>query len=142
VFGFMKSLLDQFRFTEYQYYIAVFCLVIFLGNLLGGLLHGLFLAYGGPMKPRKLFDTISFRWCLFSDLLLLIFALYYHAALISMIEVTHVVYWLFSLAAAPMLAIIGSQITAVIFIKKIEANRREYARRLKAHRATQKERDV
>ncbi len=136
MFGFVESVLNLFHFTEFQYYIAVFCTVIFLGNFLGGLIYGLILAYGGPIRPRRLTHRIAFRWCLFSDLVLILFALYYHAALIRLLEPSHVVFWLFSLIATPILAYISSEITGLIFRKRIAANRREYQRRVAAGKGT------
>jgi hypothetical protein len=134
MFGVVKYVLDMFHFSEFQYYIAVFCLVVFLGNFLAGLLYGIALAFGGPLKPRQLSDRIAFRFCVFSDLLLVVFAIYYHTALIGEIEPSHFVFWLFAVFATPILAFISSQITGLIFRKRIAANRREYRRRVEAGR--------
>ncbi len=140
MFGFMDVILKMFGFTDLQYFIAIFCLVIFLCNLLGGLITSIILAYSGPIRPRRMAEKLSVRWCLFSDLLMIVFAVYYHAALVHSIEPSHVVYWLFALIAAPLLAFIGSQITGLVFAKRIEDNKREYIRRVNAMRAAKRAR--
>lgn len=122
----LDGILVLFGFTKLTYMIGIVCMLTLLGNFLGGLLHGILLGYGGPIKPRKLSDRMSMRACLMSELFILIFALYYHAVLIEEVILAHVVYWAFTLLAAPILAFIGSQVTQLTFAKKIEVNKRAY----------------
>ncbi len=122
----LNQVLLLFGFTELTYMIGVVCMLTLLGNFLGGLLHGILLAYGGPIKPRKLFDRMSVRMSIASELFILSFALYYHIMLIEDLVIAHLVYWAFALLAGPILAFIGSQITHLIFAKKIEANEKAY----------------
>lgn len=123
---FVKQILILFGFTKYQMIIAVFCLVILLGNFLGGLLRSIILAHGGPLKPMKTTQTMGFRLVLMSELFMLIFALYYHGMLIQTIDVSHVIYWIFAITSAPVLAFMGSQITYLVFEKKITENYKKY----------------
>lgn len=131
----LDGILVLFGFTKLTYMIGIVCMLTLLGNFLGGLLHGILLGYGGPIKPRKLSDRMSMRACLMSELFILIFALYYHAVLIEEVILAHVVYWAFTLLAAPILAFIGSQVTQLIFSDKIEVNKRAYKDWVKFQRA-------
>ena len=138
MYGLLEMILGLFGFTRYQEIIAIVCLVILLGNLLGGLLHSIVLALGGPWPERKLTDRISFRIVLSSEVFLIIFAIYYHAILIETVTITHVVYWSFTVATAPILALIGTQITYMVFAKQIKADKRAY-REWAAARKAQKD---
>ncbi len=135
---FLEQILKLFGFTEMSIVIGIFCLVIMLGNLFGGLMNSVMLAMGGPIKRRKLFDRMSFRACLFSEILLLVFAGYYHAIMIQSIAVVHIVYWSFTLLAAPVLAFIGSQITYLVYGDKIEKNYRMYKKLMQQKKANGK----
>lgn len=122
----IETFLNLFGFTKYQYMIAAVCVVILLANFAGGLMSSVILANAGPQKERPFTDRIAFRMALMSEIALVIFAIYYHIALIQDVTSTHVVYWCFTLLAAPLLAFIGSQITYLVFSKKIEANKIAY----------------
>ena len=138
MYDLLEMTLTLFGFTRFQEIIAVVCLVILLGNLLGGLLHSIMLAFGGPRPERKLTDRISFRIVLSSEVFLIIFAIYYHAILIGTVTFAHVVYWGFAMVAAPVLAVIGTQISYMVYAKQIEANKRAY-RKWAAGRKAQKD---
>lgn len=135
----IESVLFAFDFFERQVEISLVCLIIFLCNFFGGLMRSVILAYGGPIKPRKLKDRMSFRLFLSSVLFLLIYAFYYHAFLIQSIEPTNLVYWGFALLATPLLAVISSQITALIFAEKIARNERAYRKLARARRERRRE---
>ena len=122
----INQILRLFGFTEYQVFIAVFCMVVLLGNFLGGLLRSIVLAYSGPLKRRKLTETVGFRLAMASELILILFAFYYHAALIGTVDASHVIFWAFTLMSSPVLAYMGSQITFLIYQKKIEQNYKNY----------------
>jgi hypothetical protein len=135
VFDLLNDLLSLFGFNKHQFIIASFCLVVLLGNFLGGLLRSISLAYGGPIRPRKATDSMAFRMVLASELTVAIFALWYHGILVSSISVSHLVYWVFTLMTAPVLAFIGSQVTHMIFSSRIQANKAAYQRWVNAQRA-------
>ena len=135
MFGFIDAVLSFFGFVEQQATIALFCLLVFLLNFAGGLLRGMILAYGGQFKERPLKDRMSFRLCMASLLLVVVYALYYHGALVQNIETGHLIYWAFTMLAAPLLAIIGSEITSLVFAKRIEAKKVAYRKRETAQRA-------
>ena len=122
----VKQILVLFGFTKYQMIIAIICLVVLLGSFLGGLLRSIMMASGGPLKPLKTTQTMGFRLVILAEAMLLIFAFYYHAILIQTIDVSHVIYWVFALLSAPVLAFMGSQITYLVFQKKIEENYDKY----------------
>ena len=135
MFGFIDSVLKFFGFVEQQETIALVCLLAFLVNFLGGLIRSIVLAFAGPIKDRNLKDRMSFRLSMASLLLLAFYALYYHAILVQKIEVGHLIYWGFSVLAAPLLGIIGSEITGLIFAKPIASNREAFRRWDTAQRA-------
>ena len=97
---------------------------VFLANLLGGLLSNIILAYAGPITERKLTERMGFKMCMASELMLVIYAFYYHAVLIQTVVLTHVVYWFLSMWMIPLLAVFGAQITHLIFTKEIQANKK------------------
>lgn len=131
----IDQVLKVFGFTELTYMIGIVCMVMLLGSFLGGLLFNIFLAHGGPIKPRKLFDRMSVRSCIMAELFLVIFAIYYHLVLIEHIILAHAVYWLFTFLVTPILAFIGAQISYLIFADKIESNKRAYKLWMKNRKA-------
>ena len=135
MFGFIDTVLKFFGFVEQQHTIALVCLLMFLLNFSGGMIRGLILAFGGAIKERPLKDRMSFRLCLATILLMAVYALYYHGVLIQEIETGHLIYWAFSIMAAPLLAVIGSEITGIVFAKKIAANKAAFRKRENAERA-------
>lgn len=132
------DILTLFGFTQLTLIIPVVCIMMMLGSFLGGLLRGIILAMGGPIRPRKLFERMSFRAILMGEIFVGGFAGYYHGIIIESIELTHMVYWGFTLLAAPVLAFIGAQITGLIYAEKIEANIKAYAEWVKAQRNKKK----
>ena len=134
----IEDILILFGFTELTYIIGAICMLILLGCFLGGLMHGIILAHGGPIRPRKFFDRMSVRGMLVAEIFMVVFALYYHGVMIESIKMSHVVFWSISLPGAPVLAFIGAQITGLIFSKKIADNKRAYQIWLKAKRHKKK----
>lgn len=135
--NFIKFILDMFEFSVDQYMVASVCTVVLLGNLCGGLLANLIVAFSGPRRTYKLKDKISFRLVMLSNVSLILFAGFYHVAVLKEIGFRHVVYWCSTLTSAPLLGYIGAQITYLIFAAKIDANRLAYKkwelRRRQAH---------
>jgi hypothetical protein len=124
----IESVLRLFLFSEHLLLIAMVCVVIFLGNFFGGLVYSIVIAYTGPRQERPLKERMSFRLSLMSELFLVIYAFYYHAVLIQRIELAQVFFWIFALIISPLLALLGAQITHVIFAKEIEANKNKLRR--------------
>lgn len=125
--GFMNEVLNLFGFTSKDHdMIGAVCILVLTANFLGGLMYSIILASGGPIRPRPTSQKISFRLSMASELVLVLFAAYYHAMMIRHIESAHMVYWVFTMAASPLLAVIGSQITGMVFQKKIESNKLAY----------------
>lgn len=140
--GFFEQLLILFGFTKHQMFIAAVCWVILLGNFSGGLVRNIILAFGGPIHPRPLTQTLGFRAVLASETLLILFALYYHSALLGEVTAIHVIFWAFTLLASPVLAYIGSQITFLVFQKRIEDRIKAYLvweRNMKMKRLAERE---
>ena len=122
----IEAILKMFLFSEHLLTIALVCLVVFLGNFFGGLIHSVVIAYSGPQRVRPMKERLSFRLVLISDLFLIVYALYYHSVLVRTIELAQVFYWVFALVAGPLLALLGTQVTYVLFSKEIEGNRKRW----------------
>ncbi len=131
----LEKFLMSFGFTKDSLIVAIICVVILLGNFTGGLLSNILIAQGGPIRPRKLTEKTSFRLALVSELMLLIYAVYYHAALMQSIQLAQVIYWGFTLAAAPLLAMLGAQLSYLAFAKKIEKLKADYRNKRRAEKA-------
>lgn len=129
------NLVETFGFSQMQTMIILISLVFLLTNFLGGFLNSIFLAFGGAIKRRKAMDRMSVRLILLSELFVLLWAFYYHAMVVVTVSIEHIVYWIATLLVAPLLAFIGSQITGLIFQKKIKANYKAYAQVLARRRA-------
>lgn len=129
------EMIGSFGFSEMQTTILLISLVFLLANFLGGFLNSIFLAFGGAIKRRKPMDRMSVRLMLLSDLFVVLWAFYYHAMVVVAIQIEHVVFWVATLIMAPLLAFIGSQITGLIFAKKIDANYKAYAKVLARRKA-------
>ena len=131
----LVELIESFGFSEMQTMIIMISMVFLLANFLGGFLNSIFLANGGPIRRRKPMDRMSVRLVLLSELFVFLWAAYYHAMVVATIQIEHVIYWIATLLVAPLLAFIGSQITYLIFRKKIDANYKAYARVLAKRKA-------
>ena len=117
----LEKMIMSFGFTQNSMIIAVICIVVLLGNFTGGLLSNILLAQGKSIKERGLTEKTSFRLAMVSELMLLLYALYYHAMLVGGINTAQIIYWAFTLLAAPLLALLGAQISYLMFAKKIDA---------------------
>lgn len=131
----LEKLIMSFGFTKDSLIVAIICLVMLLGNFTGGLLSNILIAQGGPIADRKLTEKTSFRLALVSELMLVIYAVYYHAALMQSVNVAQVIYWGFTLIAAPLLAMLGAQLSYVAFAKKIDKLKADYRNQHRAERA-------
>ncbi len=130
----LEKFLMTFGFAKDSLIVAIVCLLVLLGNFTGGLMSNILLAQGGPIPERKLTETTSFRLALVSELMLLIYAVYYHAAVTQSINTAQIIYWGFTLLAAPLLAMLGAQLSYVAFSKKIDKLKAAYRNKKNAER--------
>ena len=98
--GYLEDILETFGFTQDSTVVAIFCILVLLGNFTGGLMANIFVAFGGPIAPRKITERTSFRLAMVSELILLLYIGYYHSVLVSGIETAQLIYWGFTLLAA------------------------------------------
>jgi len=131
----LEKFLMSFGFTKDSLIVAIICVVVLLGNFTGGLLSNILLAQGGSIAERKLTEKTSFRLALVSELMLLLYAVYYHAALMRGINTAQVIYWGFTLLAAPLLAALGAQLSYIAFAKKIDKLKAAGREKARAERA-------
>lgn len=136
--GFMES----FGFTQETFIIAMLCLVVLLGNFAGGMFSSIITAFSGPIHERKLTQRTSFRMALVSELVLIVYAVYYHAVLVSGIDAGQIIFWVFTLFAAPILAALGAQLTYIAFAAKIEDLKEQGKAMDRAERGESKPADI
>ena len=130
----LEKFLMSFGFAKDSLIVAIVCLLVLLGNFTGGLMSNILLAQGGPIPDRKLTEKTSFRLALVSELMLLIYAVYYHAAVTQSINTAQIIYWGFTLLAAPLLAALGAQLSYVAFAKKIDKLKAAHRNKERAER--------
>ncbi|MGH6662274.1 MAG: hypothetical protein ACREB6_12100 [Rhodospirillales bacterium] len=130
----LEKFLMSFGFAKDSLIVAIVCLLVLLGNFTGGLMSNILLAQGGPIPDRKLTQKTSFRLALVSELMLLIYAVYYHAAVTQSINTAQIIYWGFTLMAAPLLAALGAQLSYVAFAKKIDKLKAAHRNKERAER--------
>ena len=121
----LEDFMKSFGFTQETFIIAMLCMVVLLGNFAGGMFSNIILAFGGPIHERGLTQRTSFRLALVSELVLIVYAVYYHAVLVGEIEMGQVIYWIFNLVAAPLLAALGAELTYMAFASKLEELKEE-----------------
>ena len=124
--GYLEETLETFGFTQDSAIIAIMCVVVLLGNFSGGLIANILLSFGGPIPERKLTQRTGFRLALVSELILIVYIVYYHTILVTDITMAQVIYWVFTLLAAPLLAAFGAQLGYVAMSKKIEQLKKEF----------------
>ena len=130
----LEKFLMSFGFAKDSLIVAIVCLLVLLGNFTGGLMSNILLAQGGPIPKRKLTEKTSFRLALVSELMLLIYAVYYHAAVTQSINTAQIIYWGFTLLAAPLLAALGARLSYVAFAKKIDKLKAAHRNKERAER--------
>ena len=124
--GFLEKTIESFGFTQDTTIVAILCLVVLLGNFAGGMMSNILVSFGGPIEERKMTERTSFRLALVSELILIVYIVYYHTILVSGVALAQVIYWVFTLLAAPLLAALGAQLTYVAFAKKIEQLKQDF----------------
>jgi hypothetical protein len=122
----IEKFLISFGFAKDSMIVAIVCLLVLLGNFTGGLMSNILLAQGGPIPKRKFTEKTSFRLALVSELMLLVYAAYYHVAVTQDIITAQIIYWAFTLLAAPLLAALGAQLSYIAFSKKLDKLRADH----------------
>ena len=113
--------MGSFGFREGPFIVAILCIVVLLVNFMGGLFSNIILALNGrPIVKRPLVQRTSFRLAVASEFSFISYIVYYHTILTSGIVVAQVIFWNLFAIGAPMLAILGAQISYLGFKKKID----------------------
>ena len=117
-----EAFIVSFGFKEGPFIVAILCIVVLLGNFAGGLIGKIMLAMADrPITERPLLQRTSFRLAAASEFFFIAYIVYYHTVLTSGIVIAQVIYWVFYVLAAPLLAMIGAQIGYLIYAKKIDS---------------------
>ncbi len=124
----IEDFMGTFGFTVDAFTIVIVCSLVLLLNFAGGLFSQIILAFGGPIHERKMIQRTSFRLAMASELMLIVYIIYYHTVLVPGIEAAEIIYWTFILLASPLLAAIGAQLIYVALSDKIEGLKKEGAR--------------
>ena len=120
-----ETLMIAFGFGKNSFLIGIICLVLMLGNFTGGLLKSIFLSHGGPIRERPLTKRTSFRFVMVTEIIIIVYAIYYHIVLVPGITTAQVIYWITVFIASPLLAATGAQLTYVAFAGKIDKLRKQ-----------------
>ncbi len=116
-----EELIASFGFREGPFIVAILCIVVLLFNFTGGLFSNIILAMSGhQIIERPLVQRTSFRLAAASEFFFLAYIVYYHAVATSEIVIAQVIFWIFTVIVAPLLAMIGAQISYLGFKAKIE----------------------
>ena len=121
----IEDFMETFGFTADAFTIIIVCSLVLMLNFAGGLFSQIILAFGGPIHERKLTQRTSFRLAMVSELMLIVYIAYYHTVLVPGIEAAEIIYWVFIVLAAPLVAAIGAQLIYVALSDKIEALKKE-----------------
>lgn len=121
----IEDFMKTFGFTTDSLTIIIICSLVLLGNFAGGLFTNIIRSFGGPIKSLSLTKRTPFRLALVSELFLIIYIVYYHTVLVPGIETAQIIYWVFIVLSAPLLAAIGSQLMYIAFAAKIEGLKKE-----------------
>ncbi len=123
-----ETFIMAFGFGKNTFIIGIICLVVLLGNFVGGLLSNILISHGGPIRERPLTKRTSFRMVMVVVILIVVYAIYYHVALVPGITTAQIVFWATVIHASPLLAAIGAQLTYVAFASKIKKLKKEALR--------------
>ena len=116
-----EEFIVSFGFKEDPFLVAILCIVVLLGNFTGGLFSNIILAMSGrQIIERPFFRRTSFHLAAASEFFFIVYIVYYHTIATSEIVIAQAIFWTFSILAAPMLAMIGAQISYLGFKGKIE----------------------
>ncbi len=116
-----EALIVSFGFKEGPFIIVFLCIMMLLVNLMGGLFSNILLAMrSSPVVKRPLSQRISFQLAASSQFFFVAYIIFYHTVLTSEIAVAQVIYWIFFILAAPLMALLGAQIGYLSQKKKID----------------------
>ena len=116
-----EEFIVSFGFREDPFLVGILCIVVLLFNFTGGLFSNIILAMSGhQIIERPLVQRTSFRLAAASEFIFLAYIVYYHAVATSEIVIAQVIFWIFTVIVAPLLAMIGAQISYLGFKAKIE----------------------
>ena len=116
-----EEFIVSFGFKEDPFLVAILCIVVLLGNFTGGLFSNIILAMRGrPIIEQPFFRRTSFHLAAAIEFFFIGNIVYYHTILNPGIVIAQTIFWNFSVMAAPMLAMIGAQISYLGFKGKIE----------------------
>ena len=121
-----EEFIVSFGFKEDPFIVAILCIVVLLVNFAGGLMSNILAAFGGPIKVRKLTARTSFRLVAASEFFFIAYIVYYHTILVTGVGLAQVIYWGFTLIAAPLLAALGAHLMYMAFAKKIEGLKQDF----------------
>ena len=121
----IEDFMATFGFATGAFTIVIVCSLVLLLNFAGGLFSQIILAFGGPIHERKMIQRTSFRLAMVSELMLIVYIVYYHTVLVPGIETAAIIYWVFMLLASPLLAALGAQLIYVALADKIEKLKKE-----------------
>ncbi len=117
----LEELVLTFGFKEGPFIIAILCIMVLLGNFMGGLISNIMLAMrDSPIVKRSLIQRTSFRLAITYEFSFILYIVYYHTALTSGIVMAQGIYWMYFVLAAPLLAMLGAQTSYLIYAKKID----------------------
>ena len=116
----IEEFMGSFGFKEEPLILLIICILALLLNFTGGLFTNIIRGMGGPIFEKSLMSRTSFRLALVAELFLIIYIVYYHTVLVPGLETAQMIFWGFMVLAAPLLALIGAQLTYVAFAGKIE----------------------
>ncbi|MEX2451333.1 MAG: hypothetical protein WD407_10805 [Rhodospirillales bacterium] len=108
--------------------VQMVCLVMLLGNLVGGLLSSTLHAFEKPAPPRKTHQKPSVRLFVIGEIIFVVFAVYFHGMVKPHITNWELGYWIATFLMAPLFAIVGSQISKIALAEKLAANRKSWAK--------------
>ena len=116
-----EEFMESFGFREGPFIVVILCIVMMLCCFTGGLFTNIILAMRSrPIAKRPFFQRPSFRLAAAVEFFFIAYIVYYHTVLTSGIVLAQVIFWNFTLMAAPLLAMFGAQIGYLTHKKKID----------------------
>ncbi len=116
-----EEFMESFGFREGPFVVVILCIVVLLVNFTGGLFCNIILAMRSrPIVKRPFFQRPSFLLAATAEFFFIAYIVYYHTVLTSGIVVAEAIFWLFTIIAAPLLAMFGAQIGYLTHKKKID----------------------
>ncbi len=116
-----EEFMESFGFREGPFIVVILCIVVLLCCFMGGIFSNIILAMRSrPIVKRPFFQRPSFRLAAAVEFIFIAYIVYYHTVLTSGIVLAQVIFWNFTLMAAPLLAMFGAQVGYLTHKKKID----------------------